>query len=131
MSNKAIRAALETALAAISPALATSYVGDNYEPVEGTPYQQVLFEFTDPDNIMIHRTYEQKGYMQIRLFYPLLAGSGTVTARAELIQSTFKSGSVVSGVTINRTPAIKDPRPEEDRLVQSVFVYFSQIIQEA
>lgn len=131
MSNKAIRAALETALAAISPALATSYVGDNYEPVEGTPYQQVFFEFADPDNLMIHRTYEQKGYMQVRLFYPLLAGSGTITARAELIQSTFKSGSVVSGVTINRTPAIKDPRPEEDRLVQSVFVYFSQIIQEA
>lgn len=131
MSNKAIRAALETALAAISPALATAYVGDDYEPVEGTPYQQVFFEFTDPDNIMIHRTYEQKGYMQVRLFYPLLAGSGTITARAELIQSTFKSGSVVSGVTINRTPAIKDPRPEEDRLVQSVFVYFSQIIQEA
>ena len=31
MSNKAIRAALETAFAAISPALATSYVGDNYD----------------------------------------------------------------------------------------------------
>lgn len=131
MSNKAIRAALETALAAISPALATSYVGDDYDPVEGTPYQQVFFEFADPGNIAIHRWYEQKGYMQVRLFYPLLAGNGTITARAELIQSTFKSGSVISGVTINRTPAIKDPRPEEDRLVQSVFVYFSQIIQEA
>ena len=131
MSNKAIRAALETALAAISPSISTAYVGDDFEPVEGVPYQQVFFEFVDPDNIMIHRNYEQKGYMQVRLFYPLLAGTGTINARAELIQSTFKSGTVISGVTINRTPAIKDPRPEEDRLVQSVFVYFSQIIQEA
>lgn len=131
MSNKAIRAILETALVAITPSFPTAFVGDDFEPEEGVPFQEVFFNFADPDNALVHRAYIQEGYMQVNLYYPLLQGTGASTTRAEVIQSAFKSGAKFSGVTISSTPAIREPRVEDDRMVQSVIVNFSMKIQEA
>lgn len=131
MSNKAIRAALETALLSISPAIETAFVGVEFEPTSGVPYQEVFFFFADPDNAFISRQYIQRGYMQVILKYPPLVGTADITDRAELIQGEFPSGSVVSGVTISSTPGINEARAEDDRIVQSVFVNFLKKVQEA
>jgi len=120
MSIVSVRAALETKLAAITPALATAYENAPYTPVAGTPYQAAYLLTATPENpTMGDGYYREQGIFQISLFYPLQAGSGTAAARAILIQAAFKRGtSMTSGsvtVKITRTPEISQGRVDGDR----------------
>lgn len=128
MSAAAVRAALEVALAAMSPALATAYENANYSPVVGTPYQRVFVLRAAPDNPEIGRFTIERGIMQISLYYPLGTGPAAAEARAELIRTTFYRGAsfTASGVTtiIERTPEISPGRAEDDRWVVPVRVRF-------
>jgi hypothetical protein len=135
MSAVLVRAALEVALAAMSPALATAWENAPYTPVAGTPYQRVTLLLAEPANLeMGSARYTEQGYLQISLAYPLNAGAGAATARAELIRSTFYRGASFTsgGVTVNieKTPEIAPGRVEEDRYVIPVKVrFFAHVIR--
>lgn len=119
MSQAAIRAALETALAAMSPALSTAYENVAFTPTAGTAYQKCHILFADPDNTEAGRNYKEQGYMQVTLMYPQAKGSAEAAARAAMLRVTFKKNtSFTSGghiVTVNRTPAIGNGVPDGDR----------------
>lgn len=128
MSLVLIRSALEVALAAMSPALATAYENVPYTPVAGTPYQRVFLLSAPPENPEMGRFTRDHGILQVSLAYPLNAGPAVAAARAELIRDTFYRGrTFTSGglsTTIERTPEIAPARIEEDRYVVPVRIRF-------
>ncbi|MDO8800049.1 phage tail terminator-like protein [Phenylobacterium sp.] len=129
MSVVAIRAALETALAAISPALATAAENVAYTPTPGTPYQRAAVLFARPDNQELSAAHVAQGFMQTTLCYPTNAGPGAASTRAELIRTTFYRGrslTPVSGVTVTvfTTPEIMPGYVDGDRYCIPVRVYF-------
>jgi hypothetical protein len=130
MSAVLIRSALEVALAAMSPALATAYENAPFTPVVGTPYQQIALLLAQPANDEIGRAglHREEGFLQVDLKYPLSTGPAAAATRAELIRSTFYRGAsfTASGVTVNieRTPTIMPARVEEDRYVLTVRIFF-------
>lgn len=119
MSLALIRTALETALAGMTPALATAYENVPYTPVVNTPYQAPFLLPAQPANPEIGPGYTEQGIFQVSLFYPKDKGPKDALARAALIRSTFPfAASFASGaVTVNiiATPEIAPARVEEDR----------------
>jgi hypothetical protein len=120
MSIVSIRAALETLLATITPALATAYENAPYTPVAGTPYQAVYLLTAPPDNPTVgDNFYREKGIFQVTLNYPLQTGSAAAAARAELIRAAFKRGTTLTSgsdtVKIDTTPEISQGRVDGDR----------------
>lgn len=130
MSMVAIRAALEVALAAISPAMPTAWENSAYQPVVGTAYQRVYLLPAPPDDIEIGRQglRLEQGILQVSLAYPLGTGPKAASDRALLIQQTFFRGAsfTASGVTvcIERTPEILPGQIDEDRYVLAVRIRF-------
>lgn len=128
MSAAAVRAALEVALAAMSPALATGWENVNFTPTVGTPYQLAFLLRAQPENPEIGRFTVERGIFQVSLYYPLGTGPAAAEARAELIRTTFYRGAsfTASGVTtiIERTPEISPGRAEDDRWVIPVRARF-------
>lgn len=128
MSLLSIRAALEVALAAMSPALATAYENTPFTPTVGTPYQRVYLLAADPLNPEMGTFTQDRGYLQISLAYPLNTGPGAALARAELIRDTFYRGRsfTAGGVTVivEKTPEISPAIIEADRYVLPVKVRF-------
>jgi len=115
-----VRAALEVAVAAITPALATAWENAAFvPPAATTPYQEVHVLFADPDNPVIGPGYVEQGYMQVSLMYPLAAGSVDAGTRAKLIRDTFRRGLSLTNsgvvVTIDKTPAIGNGIPDGSR----------------
>lgn len=128
MSLPTVRIALETALAAMSPALGTAWDNADYTPTVGTPYQQAHLMPAEPANPETGGLVREQGILSVRLMYPLGAGPGTAETRAELIRSTFYRGASFTsgGVTtvIERTPEIAPGRAEDDRWVVPVRIRF-------
>lgn len=128
MSIALVRQALEVALAAMSPALATQWENVPYSPVSGTPYQRVFLLPADPDNPEMGRFTTERGILQISLAYPLDTGPAAASARAELIRDTFYRGRsfTASGITttIEKTPEVAPGRIEENRYVIPVKIRF-------
>lgn len=106
-----IRRALETHLAAMSPALATRFENaSGADPVTGTPYQQAYMLYAEPDNSVLGCVRRREvGIFQVTLCYPIGAGSAAAQARADAIRAHFARGTVVSAggqnTLINRTPS--------------------------
>lgn len=120
MSIVSIRAALETKLNNMTPALATSWENLLYTPVVGTAYQAAYLLPAIPDNpTMGDSYYREQGVFQVSLFYPLQAGAKVAADRAQLIRTAFKRGtSMTSGavtVRIDKTPEIGQGRADGDR----------------
>ncbi len=120
MSIANIRDALEIKLNTIAPVLATVWQNVGYTPITGTPYQAAYVMPASPSNPTIGDDhYREHGVFQVSLFYPLLVGSGTAEARAELIRTAFKRGvSMTSGgvtVRISKTPEVGQGRVDGDR----------------
>lgn len=128
MSLTAIRAALETTLNAISPALTTIWENTDGTPVNGTAYQRVFLLPGPPRNLEIGPSYTEQGYLQVSLYYPLGTGPAAATARAEAIRAAFKFASThtASGVTVlvTATPEIGPARTEDDLYFLPVRVRF-------
>lgn len=129
MSAVSIRAALESALDAMSPALATAWENTPYTPVAGTDYQRVYLLLAEPASLEMHkRIHREQGFLQISLCYPLGIGPSAATARAELIRATFYAGrTFTSGgftAVIDGTPEIAPAAIEDDRYVLPVRVRF-------
>lgn len=133
MSVLNIKAAIETAIAAISPSMPTVWENTTYTPVVGTPYQQVWFlDFLVNGCEINISSYQVNSFFQIDLMYPLLSGTGAVLLRAEQIKTLFKQGSsfVNNGQTVNiiQTPVIGGGKVENDRWKVIVKVYYSSWI---
>lgn len=128
MSAVLVRQALETALAAMSPALSTAFENVAFTPANGVPYQQVNLLFAEPDNPEMSNGYTERGIFQITLRYPLNGGPALASARAQLIRTHFYRGRsfTASGVSVSieRTPEIGSGRTEDDRFVIPVRVRF-------
>lgn len=127
MSNKAIRKALEKHLVELDD-FPTAFENQKFTPEEW-PYQQVNILFAAPENpTMGDGFFRQRGFMSIRLLYPLNAGPGAIETRAELLRATFKRGLslIADGVTtiIDRTPEIAPGAIEADRFVVTVRIQF-------
>lgn len=129
MSALAIRAALETALEGMSPAIATQWENAPYTPVVDTPYQRVNLLMNEPAAIEMSGAHHQEaGFMQVTLCYPLGTGHGAATTRAELIRQTFYRGATFTSggvtTTIERHPEIAPALIEDDRYAVPVRVRF-------
>ena len=120
-----IRAALESALNGMSPALATAWENVAFNPpVASTAYQQAFILFARPDNSEFGSSHRELGYMQVTLKYPRQAGSSAVGARAELLRTTFCRGAsfVNGGVTVNITDTPEVSQGTDDGVMYSVSV---------
>ena len=128
MSIPVIRSLLETALATALPGFPLAYENVPFTTTQGTAYGEVYLLPVAPENIEIGPAHIQRGMLQVNLFYPLGAGTGTATAKAETIRAafpfaaTFTSGAV--NVLIVQTPEIGQARPEADFLMIPVRVRF-------
>jgi hypothetical protein len=128
MSTLLIRAALETALAAMSPALPTAYENNELTPTPAAAYQVANVLFARPDNAEISASHVELGFMQVTLRYPLNTGPAAATTRAEAIRTAFPRGlSLTSGgivTTITDTAEIMPGFIEADRYCIPVRVRF-------
>lgn len=133
MSIAKIRAAFETRLATLSPALATAYENGSYAPVAGTPYQRInLLPNTPEDAVLGSLIYFEIGIFQVMLCYPMGNGPGTAEARAQLVKDLFKRGtSMVQGgvtVTVMRAPSVAGGFIDGDRYCVPISIrYQSQV----
>lgn len=123
-----IRAALETALNNMTPALSTAWENVEFTPTNGTPYQRAYLIFGEPNNQEYGEHYQEMGLLQIDLCYPMLSGPAATDARFELIRATFKRGTSFTKnstiVTINRTPHISPAYTDGDRFIRPVKIRF-------
>jgi len=129
MSSLAIRRALETAVAAITPALSTCFENVEFKPVSGTPYQRVSILLAKPQNPTFGNAHTRRvGYMQVDLCYPQNVGPAAAAARADLTEAAFYRGLSLTAnsvtTVIDRTPEIAPGRMEGDRYIIPVRVYF-------
>jgi hypothetical protein len=111
MSLVKVRAALEQALATITPAVATAYENVAYSPVAGVPYQSAyLLPAATSNPTAGDGFYRLQGIFQVNVFYPLMAGNAAAATQAEKIQALFKRGATFTygGVTVQviTTPTI-------------------------
>lgn len=137
MSLSQIRAAFETELAGMSPALATAWenVVLSPKPAAGTPYQIAKLMPAEPENPTYgDGFYRERGYFQLNLCYPTKQnpGAGPSIARAELLRETFPRGKtlIAGGVTVivERTPEIGVGFSDGDRYVVPVRIrYFANV----
>lgn len=130
MSIVKVRAALETALNGMSPALDTSWENNTFTPPASTvAYQKAKLMPARPDNLEYGSGYFEQGIFQVTLMFPLQAGTSAAATRAELLRTTFKRGNsfVDSGVTTNitRTPEIDAGIVDGDRFAMPVRIRFS------
>lgn len=128
MSLAAVRSALETALATISPSISTAYENVPFKPVVGTPYQAVFLLTAEPDNPEMGGLYTERGFLQVNLNYPLDTGPADAVARAALIRAKFpRAAAFVSAgitVTITKTPEVAPARIENDRYLVPIRIRF-------
>ena len=128
MSADPIRAALEAALAAMTPAISTAWENVGFTPVSGVPYQRVNLLRAQPDNREIGPVFVEQGFLQVTLCYPTANGPTAAEARALQLRRTFKRTStfVVGGVTVivHLTPQIVPAQIDGDRYALPVRIPF-------
>lgn len=120
MAIVAIRAALETALAAMTPIVTVAYENAVFTPVPGVPFCKAYLLTGTPQNPTFGGGfYREVGMFQVTLFYPIQNGTAAAALRAEMIQQKFFRGSSFSnaGVTVRiiGTPAITAAQIDGDR----------------
>lgn len=134
MSVTHIRAALETALNNMTPALATAWQNAPYTPVSGTPYQRVTILTGEPNNSVFGASYTEQGYMQVDLCYPQSVGASALENRFELLRTTFKRGTAfINGgitTTIDATPELSPAYLDGDRFIRPVKIRFHAYISQ-
>lgn len=117
MSAVAIRAAIESTLNGMSPSLATAWENVPYEPVPGTPWQEVFLLHATPRPLELSgKWHDEVGVLQVNLHYPLNTGPAAAETRAELVRSNFKHGSehTASGTTVRVTNVPSLSRLDDD-----------------
>lgn len=125
-----IRRALETHLAAMSPALATAWENAQFQPTNGTPYQRAFMLYAAPDNSTLGcQRRREVGIFQITLCYPTGVGNSTAQSRAELVRDHFKRGTTVThsgqSVLVTQTPSKTTLGVDGDRYMVAVTIPYS------
>ena len=118
MSNKAISIAMETRLKSIDPALNTAWENVEFKPTFGQPFQVANMLFARPENPTFGDDfYRQRGYLQVKLFWPQNVGKRAIFERAELVREYFKRGTTLEAVgvatTVEETPEIGNGNIED------------------
>lgn len=118
MAASEARTALITALEAMSPSLTTIETNEAFnDHVVDEAYQRADVLFSEPDNAEYGANFQDRGFMQVTLCYPLAQSLDDIMARVELLRTTFRRGaSFISGsttVTVNRTPQIMPGQAED------------------
>lgn len=131
MSSVKVKAALEMALDAMVPALATAWPNVAFTPPidSSTPWQRADVLFAAPEDLEIGSTYHrEQGVFLVTLSYPLQTGTGAAQTRAELLRGIFFRGATFTNagvvVTIEQTPEIPAGFADGDRWVVPVKVRF-------
>jgi len=124
-----LRAALEDALKAMTPALATVWENTPYKPVVGTPYQRASLLPGTPINDEFGPGFADQGFFQVSLHYPPSTGAKVAEDRALAIRSTFRRGASFTKngltVTIMKTPNILPAMSDDDgRYVKPVSIEY-------
>lgn len=106
-----VRVALESRLAALTPALPTAWENVAYTPDLNTAFQRPTLLRAKPENPTIGASfYRETGVFQVMLCYPLNTGPAGADAQAELVRGWFPRASSVTAsgvtVTIQGTPTI-------------------------
>lgn len=125
MSALIVKQLLETALAAILPALPTAWQNVPFERPVNQPWQKADVLFAAPENPEVGNSfYREQGIFQISLFYPLNVGLGVGLARAQLIRSLFYRGSSFTNGAITaiiaQTPEIDSGASDETHWMLAV-----------
>ncbi len=125
-----IRAALETALATISPTVSTAYENAAFVPVIGVPYMAAFLMPANPQNPTLgDGFYREVGTFQVNLLYPMQLGSLAAVTQAQKIQTLFKRGAafVNGGVTVRimTTPTIGAGASDTERFMVPVKVSYA------
>ncbi len=133
MSIAKIRAALETRLGTLTPALGTAYENAAFTPVAGTPYQRCYVLPARTVSVgQDLRTRQLTGIFQVSLFYPVNGGPSLVQARADLLCNHFAAGTrlLFSGVRVNvdEPPSIATGFVDGDRFVVPVSIRYIAFI---
>lgn len=120
MSLAKVRAALESRLTAMTPALSTAFENASFSPVSGTPYQAVYLLPAQPDDSEIGaRHHFEIGIFQVSLLYPQNTGPAAAQSRAIAVRQWFSRGTTLTnaGVNVNitRVPYIRPGRVDADR----------------
>lgn len=107
----------------------TAWDNVHFKPVPGLPYQKVNVMFATPENPTMGGNHHREiGFLQVALMYPIGFGTLEVETRAELIQRTFKRGSVFSkddiNVNILKTPEIMNGMPVDEYYAVPIRIYF-------
>ena len=90
MSLATIRAALETRLNGITSPLPTAWENVPYTPTVGTAWQRVRLLVNDPvDYAVTSDVIEQRGFLEVLIFYPQNAGTSAAATRAQAIADRF------------------------------------------
>lgn len=130
MSLNAIQTALEKRLNTLLPSLPTAWENARpYQPVAGQPYQRVSHLLNRPRDLAITMDgTEDKGILQIDLYYPKGETRTAAIARAQAIRDHFKPPlRLTEGTTkveISSTPQVSSGFPEDDRWRIVVSVYW-------
>lgn len=133
MSITTIEAALEKRLLAMTPALPTAAENKTYTPVTGVPYQRVHHLTNAPVDLSLERgLMQERGIMQISLFYPLDQGRVPAKLRAQAVRNSFRPPQIVTeggiDIEITRTPTIGSGMPDGDRYMVPVSIYWQAFI---
>lgn len=140
MSIVNVRAALETAALAISPALDTvmqsgvfvlasgSAAAGAYKPQADRPYQRLYLIPAAPDDREISSRFIERGAFQVSLFYPGFKGPGLAEARAELVRAAFYRGRTLTAgglqTHITNVPEIGPGMEDGDRWMVPVSIRY-------
>lgn len=133
MTQKAIIAALETALLAAA-SMATSLPNVTFTPpATGVPYRRVNIMFAEPENLELGSIKRfERGFMQIDLCFPKNRGDGPAREAARVLVDYFYRGRTLvnSGVTviIKFTPEVSSGADEGDRWVVPCKIPFHSYI---
>lgn len=127
MSLQKISAALEKRLGSLSPAIATVYENESFEPTPGVAYQRAELIPNKPvDHAITFDVLELRGLFQITLCYPLGEGRGAAGAQAHATAEHFAPLLNLTEpgwrISITSTPRVSAGVPLEGRWVVPVTV---------
>lgn len=116
MSRAAIRQALETRLASLSPSWPTAWENTKFTPPAGQPWQRATLMFADTRAMGIGAGAPEhwQGHLHVQIWVPSGQGAQTAEARFELLAGRaghFQRGMVLSAGGVHVTILQPTSRP--------------------
>lgn len=132
MAISDIRQALETHLAALANHLPTAWENVPYTPALNTAYQWVWLLPAPSGNPMFGDVSEERGILQIQLYYPHARGSLAAQTEAQRIMDHFPRGLTLTQdgqrVLVHQWPYMSPGRIDNGWYVLTVSVPYSAFV---